>query len=189
MDLFSPIVLSASEAGYTYRSWFLRFDLDVLIEMGFLFFNVAVIVFILNKLLNKPIKEFLAKRRDRIAAEIEKAAQDMQVATEQRKLYEGKLVVINSERDEILADARKLAQEKEAEIIQNAKNEARLEMDRARVEIEREKEKAKDEMRTQIISVSALMAEQLLGRGIDENDKEKILADAINELGDAVWKG
>ena len=175
------IVLSANG-----DSTFLSFDV---VQMLFLWFNVAVIVFILNKLLNKPIKDFLEKRRARIEAEIEKAASDMKEADEKRSHYEGKLVAINNERDEILAAARKLAQDKEAEIIQNANNEARLAMDRAKVEIEREKEKAKDEMRTQIISVSALMAEQLLGRGMDEADKEKILTDAINELGDAVWKG
>jgi F-type H+-transporting ATPase subunit b len=180
LDFISPVVLTNGD------STFLNFDL---FQMAFLWFNVAVIVFILNLLLNKPIKEFLEKRRERIAAEIEKAASDMKVAEEKRSQYEGKLVAINNERDEILAEARKLAQEKEAEIIQIANAEARQVMDRAKAAVELEKEKAKDEMRTQIIQVSALMAEQLLGRGMDENDKEKILNDAINELGDAVWKG
>ena len=177
------IVLNSN--GNALASWFLSFDI---LQMAILWFNVAVIIFILNKLLNKPIKEFLEKRRERIAAEIEKAASDMKEAAEKRSHYEGKLVAIDAERDEILADARKLAQDKEAEIIQSANAEAGLIMDRAKVEIEREKEKAKDEMRTQIIQVSALMAEQLLGRGMNEADKEKILSEAINELGDAVWK-
>ncbi|MCL2169236.1 MAG: F0F1 ATP synthase subunit B [Defluviitaleaceae bacterium] len=166
---------------------FIAFDWVTITEMLFLWFNAGVLIFILSWLLYKPVKEFLHNRRDRISSELKKAADDMEKAASDRKLYEDKLVAINSERDDILAGARKLAQDKEAEIIQNAKNEARLEMERAKVDIEREKEKARDEMRTQIISVGALMAEKLLGQGMDDDAKDRILSEAITELGDAVW--
>ena len=186
-ELFNSVVLTRVEE--TNDSWFLRFDLDLLFEMAFIWFNVAVIILILAKLLYKPVRTFLVNRRERIAAELEKAAADMKDAEEKRSLYESKLAGAAGEREEILEAARKTASEREAKIIENANGEARLIMDRARNEIEREKEKAKDEMRTQIIQVSAMMAEQLLGGGMDEDKKDKILNEAIAELGDAVWKG
>ncbi|MDR2168370.1 MAG: F0F1 ATP synthase subunit B [Clostridiales bacterium] len=184
LELLQFSVLSANG-----NSWFLRFDLQTLIDMGILWLNAAFIIFILHRLLNKPIKNFLNNRRERIAGELARAAADMKEAEEKRGLYEGKLSHINEERDGILEDARKLANQKEAEIIQGANDEARLIMDRAKLEIEREKEKAKDEMKSQIIQVSALMAERLMGQGMDEAAKDRILNEAIVELGDAVWKG
>lgn len=170
-------------------SWFLRLDANVLIEMLILWVNVIFIVVLLSWLLYKPVLKFLTDRRERIQEEIAKAAADMQDAEEKRKHYQGKLEAIVMEKEEILSVARKLANEKEAEIIQNANGEAHSILQRARVEIEREREKAKDEMRIQIIQVSTLMAERLMGKGMDEDDRNKILDEAISELGDAVWKG
>jgi F-type H+-transporting ATPase subunit b len=158
---------------------------NALVYMG----NLIVIIAILTWLLYKPMSKFLNDRKERIKNEIDTAAAKMKDAEEKHSFYEGKLVKINVERDEILEEARKLAGAKEAEIVQNANQEASLIMDRAKLEIEREKEKAKDEMRSQIIQVSALMAERLLGQGMDEAARDRILNEAIVELGDAVWKG
>ncbi|MCL2621239.1 MAG: F0F1 ATP synthase subunit B [Defluviitaleaceae bacterium] len=177
-------VLSSDNGGH-----FFRLDANVLIEMALQWVNVIFIVVLLSWLLYKPALKFLTERRERIQGEIAKAAADMQDAEDKRKHYQGKLEAIVVEKEEILSSARKLASQKEAEIIQNANGEAASILERARVEIEREREKAKDEMRTQIIQVSALMAEQLMGKGMDETDRNKILDEAISELGDAVWKG
>ena len=170
-------------------SWFLRIDGSLVGQMAIQWVNVIFIVFILSWLLYKPVVGFLAARRERIANELAQAAADMKDAEEKRELYQGKLEAIVVEKEEILAAARKLANEKEAEIIQNANGEASAMIERAKKEIEREQEKAKDEMRTQMIQVSAMMAEQLLGKGMSDADKDKILDEAISELGDAVWKG
>lgn len=164
-------------------------DLQALLQMVFNLVNVVFLVAILAWLLHKPMAKFLEDRKERIRLDLENAANRLTQAEEKHALYEDKLRAINGERDDILEAARKLGQDKQNEIIQKANADARSMIERAQKDVEREKEKAKDEMRTQIIQVSALMAEQLLGRGIDETDKEKILTDAINELGDAVWKG
>ena len=167
----------------------LDFDANTIMDAVIILINVSFIIFILSWLLYKPVLKFLDARRERIAGELAKAAEDMQNAAENRTLYEGKLKNIAVERDDILEAARKLAGQKEADIIEEAGREAALIMDRAKLEIEREKEKAKEEMRVQIIEVSSLLAERLLGGGMDEAVKDRLLNEAIVELGDAVWKG
>jgi len=149
--------------------------------------NVVFIIVILSWLLYKPVRKFLTDRKERIANDLAKAAEDMQVAENTRVEYEGKMQAISGEREEILDAARKLAGEKETAIITEANSEAKLILERAKLEIEREREKAKDEMRTQIVQVSAMIAEQLLGGGMDDATKDRILNNAITELGDAVW--
>ena len=167
----------------------LDFDANTIMDAVVILINVAFIIFILSWLLYKPVLKFLNTRRERIAGELAQAAEEMKTAAENRTLYEGKLKNIAVERDDILEAARKLAGQKEADIIEEAGREAVLIMDRAKLEIEREKEKAKEEMRVQIIEVSSLLAERLLGGGMDEAVKDRLLNEAITELGDAVWKG
>ena len=161
---------------------------QALFQMIFNLVNVAVLVAVLAWLLHKPMTKFLEDRKERIRLDLENAANRLAEAEEKHSQYEGKLRAINTERDEILENARKLGQDKQNEIIEKANTDARSILERAQKDVEREKEKAQDEMRSQIIQVSALMAEKLLARGMDEADKEKILTDAMNELGDAVWK-
>jgi len=184
LDILGFNVLTS---GPVNESWFLRLDWEAILNMIFLYINVVAIIALLAWLLYKPVRKFLTERKERIANELAKAAEDMQAAETARAEYEGKMLAISAEREDILDNARKLATEKEAQIVAAAGDEARLIMDRARLEIEREREKARDEMRTQIVQVSALMAEQLLGKGMDDATKGKILDDAIAELGDAVW--
>lgn len=185
-NIISNFVVLADIEGYPNV---LALNQNTVFDMVVIFANVLVIVAILTWLLYKPVGKFLADRTQRIASEIAKAAENLQTATEKQSLYEGKLVAISGEREEILEAARKLASQREAEIVQEANSEARSIISRAQLEIEREKEKARDEMRTQIIQISTLMAEKLLGGGMDEDAKSRILNQAIAELGDATWEG
>ena len=166
----------------------LAFDLQFLLEVLTQWANVAVIILILAWLLYKPMLQFMDKRKDRIRDEIEQAAANLRQSEETRATYNEKLAGINSERDEILDTARKSAREREAEIIAGANNEADLILQRAQREVELEWQKSRDDMRTQIIQVSSLLAEQLVSKTLDDATKDKLLNQAISELGDAAWK-
>ena len=168
----------------------LNFDLGFLNNMWFVWINMAFIIFILSWLLYKPLLKFLENRRERIKNEIESAAENFRKSQEAKATYDAKLSGITQERDEILDTAKKTAQAREAEIIAAAKNEAGLIMERARRDIEQEREKAKDEMHRQIVQVSALMAERLMGGQLTADDatRDRLLNQAIAELGATEWK-
>jgi len=166
----------------------LGFDLEFLINTLFIWFNLAVIILILSWLLYKPIVKFMSDRKERIRAEIENAAENMRLSEVTKAEYEAKLAGIKVEREEILELARKAAGEREITIVANAHIEAGLILERAHKEIEHDLDKAKDEIRNQIIQVSAMMTEQLMGSHMDADLREKILNQSITELGDAPWK-
>lgn len=153
----------------------------------FLWANAAIIIGLLSWLLYKPVLKFLEARRERIASEIEEAQKNLTYSLEQKKLYEGKLAGIETERSDILSLARRQALEREQEIIEDANREAGLILERARIELEREREKAKDEIRTQIVEVGTLMAERFVGEYLDPATKDRLLEKAIADLGDAQW--
>lgn len=166
----------------------LGFDLAFLYDIMFVWINMILIILILAWLLYNPVKTFLHNRRDRILSEIEAAAENLRISEETKAQYNDKLAGIRAERDEILDTARKMAGEREADIIARANTEAGLLIERARREIDQEREKAKDEIRNQIIQVSAMMAERLMGNHMDAAARDQILDQAITELGDAPWR-
>jgi len=177
---------AGADNGYGGR--ILGFDLAFLNEIWMVWANMVLIIVLLSWLLYKPVKKFLAERRERIAKELETAAENMRASEETKAAYNAKLANIEVERDELLDDARKLAGEREAAIIAEANSEAVLIKERAKREIELDREKAKDEMRKQIIQVSATMAEQLIGENMDPETRDQILDRAITELGDTPWR-
>ncbi|MDR2183236.1 MAG: F0F1 ATP synthase subunit B [Clostridiales bacterium] len=171
-------------------SGLLNLDLSFLNSMWFVWINMVFIIFVLAWLLYKPLLNFLENRRERIKNEIESAAENFRKSEEAKATYDAKLSGIARERDEILDTAKKTAQAQETEIIAAAKNEAGLIMERARRDIEQEREKARDEMRRQIVQVSALMAERLMGGQLtaDGATRDRLLNQAIAELGAVEWK-
>jgi len=167
----------------------LSFDWAFVMNLLLVLINLGIIIFLLSWLLYKPVLGFLAQRKERIRSELAQAAENLRVSEEKKTQYDTKLAAIKTEREDILDAARRVAGEREAEIIVNANAEAGLIMERARREIDQEREKAKDEMRSQIIQVSAMMAERLMGSGMDVSTRDKLLNEAITELGDAEWRG
>ena len=162
---------------------------ETLIQIGFVWFNLIVIVFILSWLLYRPITNFLSERKKRIEKDIFDAKEAKKAAEEDKKVYSSKLSEINQERDKILDNARKMAISKEEEILENAKSEAELIIKRAEIEIERAQLAAKDEMRKQIVEVGSLIAERFISKSITPELEESLLNKAIEDLdgGDKGW--
>ncbi len=166
----------------------LGFDTQFLIGIGFQLLNTGIIVGILAYFLYEPVKKFMAERQARIEKQINDAEKLEKDALALKEEYEQKLSKINVERTELLEDARKRAGQTEAEIIAKAKEEANKIKERAMLDIEREQEKAKDEMRTQIIELSTTMASRYVQANIDNETQNKLLDEVISDLGEIKWQ-
>jgi len=164
------------------------FDMDFLVNLGFAWINLAFIIFILSWLLYQPVLNFLLSRRNRIENDVESAKQSLKDAEEQKALLMDRLAKIEIERSSILDEARKTAITNRYEIIEEANHEAGEILARAKREIDMEWDKANDVIKTRIIETSSLMAEQFIAEYIDAAAKEKMLNQAIVDLGDVKWK-
>ena len=163
----------------------LHFDIQLLIQAGSQFINIAIVIAVLGFILYIPVRDFLDRRRQGIADQIASAEEQEKQANENKALYESKLKTIETERNEILDSARKRVQEKEVQILAEAKKEAEALRNRAQLDIEREKEKAQDEMKAQIIQIASLMAGRYLSANMDSDTQNRLLDEVISELGDA----
>jgi len=157
---------------------------DTCIQMLAMFF----LFLLLSYLLFNPARELLRKRREKIDGELADAAKDKEDAASMRETYEAKLAQADKEVDQILSDARKKGQKREDDIIAEAKEESARILARADKEVELEKEKVKDEVKQEMISIAQAMAGKIVAGSMTEAEQERLLDEALAEMGDNTWR-
>lgn len=166
------------------------FQLSPQLLMDSLLLMVAVIVlfFLLSYLLFNPARDLLKKRREFVQSQLADAEKDKISAREFKREYDGKLKVVDKEAEEILSEARKKAMKRENEIINEAKSEAALIIQRANKEVELEKSKVKDDVKQEMISVASAMAGKFVAASLDEGKQQQLINEALEEMGDGTWQ-
>ena len=119
---------------------------------------------------------------------MEQSLKDKEKAMEFKEEYEAKLKSASLKVDEILSEGRKKAIAKENEIVNAAQEEAHRIRERANREIELEKNKLKDEVKQEMISVASAMAGKIIGQSIDESKQNQLVEETLNEIGDHTWQ-
>ena len=89
---------------------------------------------------------------------------------------------------EILDAARKKAKKQEADILSEAREEANRIVDRANREIELEKKKALEDMKTEIVSIASLMAEKAVAASMDVKIQDSLIEETLKEMGESTWQ-
>lgn len=168
--------------------YMIDFSVQFIRDWGFQILSDIVIIFVLAKLLYNPVRKFLADRRERISTNISDSENALVDANVLKEEYESKLANIEKERIEILDEARKVAKEQEAQIIAAAREEAEILKNRAETAIKREEERARDDMRKNIIDLSTALATSVIAKNIDEDTQNKLLDEVIDGLGEVKWQ-
>ena len=157
----------------------LHFDKDLLIEIGIYMFNVLLLVGVLAFLLYKPVKKYLDARGERIAGDIASAEKLREEAMELKATYESILAGVEGEREEILSQARKKAVERSDELLFEARREAEALHARAAAELELERKNALNDMKEQMIEISALMAGRFVRLSMDKETQDRYIDEAF----------
>ena len=89
---------------------------------------------------------------------------------------------MDSEVEEILADARKKARANEERIVQDAMAEAGRIVDNANREADLTKAKIANEVKEEIVTVAGAMAGKLVASSIDEDTQNKLLDETLKEM-------
>jgi F-type H+-transporting ATPase subunit b len=128
--------------------------------------NLLVLIFILNKLMYKPISKMVAERTATLkggiaeAASLRERAEDTQ-ADYKRQLHQGRQEV----RDR-LEEVRRKTEAEANQVIEEAQSKARVQADEMVANIQREMDQARGEIRAQAESVAKHMAARILGREV-----------------------
>ena len=166
------------------------FDLDFQLLHDAVITAVAVFVLFLflSYMLFKPTRDLLKKRQERITADLASAKQDKEDADALKTEYEKKIDGAQREAEVIMSEARQKAVRNEEQIIAGAKEEAANIIRQAQNEAKLEKQKAADEVKTQIIDVAALMAGKVVADRIDTSIQDTLIEETLQEVGESTWQ-
>ena len=162
-------------------------DAQFLFDAVVLALSMLVLFTLLSYILFNPVRDMLEKRKQRVAEEQEIAKQNRQEAIAYKEEYEQKLKEVDKEAEAILSAARKRAMQNEAKIVAEAKEEAARIIARANAEIELEKKRALDDMKQEMITIAAMMAEKVVAASIDTNVQESLIDETLKEMGEGTW--
>lgn len=144
--------------------------------------NFLVLLFILKKLLYKPILKVLEERKRKIeeslsnAEKIQKELEETEAKSQQildRAIEEGKTVI---------AEANVAANQihTDAQVKSKANTEAMMEQ--AMVMIAGEKEKMKSEVKSEVATMIEMSLEKVLGKTLDSKMQQKLVEESVKTI-------
>ena len=162
-------------------------DAQTLFDAAVLCIDMLILFFFLSDFLFNPVRDFLNRRKERIANDKKQAETDKEAAAKLKEEYEERLAGINQEAEEILSEARQRALKNESRIVSEAKEEAGRIMLQAKNEAELEKKRIADDVKKEIVQVATLMAGKMAAVSVDEKMQDKLIDDTLREIGDDTW--
>jgi F-type H+-transporting ATPase subunit b len=162
-------------------------DAQFLADACILALAVFVLFVLLSYLVFNPARDLLRRRQEKIQNNLDSAEKEKKDAEALKREYNGKLANAEKESEEILSESRKKALKKEAEIVDEAKEEAARILKRAEREAELEKNKVRDDVKTEMVQVAAAMAGKFVTASLDETKQDQLIAETLQEMGNTTW--
>ena len=163
------------------EAFFTEFGVN-LPSLVFQIINFLLLLYLLNRLLFKPLLKTLDERQARISQglkDAEQAARDRELARAER---EAALDEARREAQSMIARATKIAEDSRNEIVTAARSEAERVTARARDEIVAEKDRAMTEIREQVADLAILAAGRLLREEIDGARQRRLVNDFLADV-------
>ena len=146
--------------------------------LGFL-----LMVWILRRYMRGPLMGMLEARREKIVGEFKEADRLKAEALDLKVRYEADLKGIEAQARQRITEAVAEGQRVAAEIRSQAQKDALVRLERAAEEVDREREKAKEILKQQVIDLSLRMAEKVLRQTLDDPAQRKLAGEFIDEVG------
>ena len=147
--------------------------------------SFAALFLILYKFAFPPILEGLETRERKIRDSLEQAERHRAEAERKMQEYEAKLSAASRDAEAVLArakdQAQRLLEENEQRLLAESE---RIKADATR-DIEHERRKAIQDIRSQTTDLALLVAEQVVGRSLSDADHRRLADEALQAVADA----
>ena len=145
---------------------FLSIDIGTII---FTLCNLLILYLIFKHFLFGRVHKILDERQNDVAETYNKADESLEHAKS-----------LESEYSSLMESAK----EESAEIIRNASKKAGIILSRADEDIEREKKRARSELKGEISELAVMVAQKVVEKEISEADHDRFINDFIENVGD-----
>lgn len=170
--LVSP-ALAAEEGGH--EGGLINLDKSLVIQM----INFLVLLFILWKLLYKPLVAKMEERTQAIKKALEEAQAARAEAERQRQQHAAQIQAAMSEAQAIRATALKEAAEEQRRLVEAARAEAAKLVASAKAEMEQDIRRARGQLRQEVGDLAVQIAERLIKQSLRGDDHRRIIQEAL----------
>ena len=143
----------------------------------------AIVFFFVWRFAVPVLNKTLAARQQAIKGELDAAEQAKVEAQSLLADYQQQLAGARTEATQIVEDARESGDGVKADIIARAETEAEQIKDRARSEIDAERQQVSGDLRRQVADLSLDVAEKVVGTSIDDDRQRELVDRYIDDLG------
>lgn len=145
------------------------------------FVNFAVLLLILRMTLYRPVLKMLDERRQRIAEGLNAAEIARQEAASAQANIQAQLDAARKEGQEIVANAQAIATRIETESREQAAREREAALERARNEIQLERDRAIAELRREFAAITVAAAEKVINQSLDPQAHQRVIDETLAE--------
>ena len=146
--------------------------------------NLLILFLAIKKFLFAPVKKMLDARKAQIDESYEAAKNAELSALESKSAWDEKMLTAQGVADDIIKTATQNADKRGDAIVSEAKERADYILRQSEADAELERRKAKDEIKYEIVNISAALAEKMLSREINEKDHASLIDSFIDGIGE-----
>ena len=150
--------------------------------------TVIVLFLVLKKFFFEKVKNFMETRSNSIQDAFDSAEAVNRRADEKMQNYTKRIANVEAEGREIIRDAKIKADAQAREIIEDANKQATEILNKAERNIEREKQKAMEEMRKEVAALAMMAAERIVELEIQNVGQDEIVDEVINKARSTGWQ-
>jgi F-type H+-transporting ATPase subunit b len=173
--LVSP-ALAAEGGGH--EGGLINLDKSLIIQV----INFLVLLFILWKLLYKPLVAKMEERTQAIRKSLEEAQAARAEAERQRQAHAAQIQAALGEAQAIRATALKEAAEEQRRLVEAARAEAGRLVQTAKAEMEQDIRRARQQLRQEVGDLAVQIAERLIKKSLRDEDHHRIVQEALSRV-------
>jgi F-type H+-transporting ATPase subunit b len=144
--------------------------------------NFLILLFLLQKLLYKPLVAKMSERTEAIRKSLDEAQRARAEAARQQEENAEHLRAAHAEAASIRAAALKEAAEEQKKLVDAARAEAARLVEAARAQMDADIRRAREELRREVSDLAIGVAEKLIRKSLDDADHRRIVAEAVDQF-------
>ena len=143
--------------------------------------NFIILLVILYFFAYKPVLKMLDERSRKIKDSMEEVQKVKEQAAQTEEEFKKKIEAASKEGQEVISKAMRTGEEARKRAEEEAKQEAQGLVEKARVEIQRERAEAIGELRQEFADLTIVAAEKVIGKSLDKETHRQIIDKVLDE--------
>jgi F-type H+-transporting ATPase subunit b len=143
--------------------------------------NFSFLLILMRLFIYKPVLKILDERRERIREGLSAAERGRETAAEANREAQAQIDAARTEGQAIVAQAQQVAQRLQEEGRVQATSQADALLERARSEIQLERDAAIAELRKEFADLTIAAAEKVIGQSLDRGAHQRLIDEALSQ--------